>query len=197
MSLKKCDLTWRYLIKKATRDDLIAKKKVLLSDKTQVKLKEKDRAADDFIAFRQTLPFNKENILFLEDHDETETEQTVAEVKKEFVEILTGFEDVLHVEATVQLYTFDILVYFLLVNKGKESLNDVSIELSVSSNLVILESPQSITLNGKESQKLRACLKITATDLSTLFGQISYSDKSGKTSYINLNSLQVDFVVFA
>ncbi len=165
------------------------------------------KSPDEFISFRHVKPFDSENLdLLEEDTDDSvvriKTKPTTDGPQFKFNEILTGTEvfvfikkDPIHLEATIEIFSYDIVIEFLIVNKTKNILQNISIEQFVPSNLEIIERPQQISLNADQSRTLRSCIKFTSTSNSFIFGQISYSNHKGVAHTLNINGIFIDLLV--
>jgi vesicle coat complex subunit len=101
----------------------------------------------------------------------------------------------LHIEACVEIFTFDIVIEFLIKNKTKNELQNISIDLFAPTNLDIIERVPVISLASGESKKVRACIKFSSTCNSYIFGQVNYANNKGALYSLNLSGIFVDLLV--
>jgi len=180
----------------------------LAYERQRIKENEKDsqvvkktmKAPDEFISFRHVKPFDSENLDILEDDNEDSLSSILKNKSKnegsqaKFNEILTGTEDPIHLEASIEIFSYDIVIEFMMVNKTTNILQNISIEMFVPSNLEMIERPQQVSLNAGQSRNLRACIKFTSTSNSFIFGQISYSNHKGVAQSLNMNGIFIDLL---
>lgn len=161
-----------------------------------------------FISFRQVTPYDAENLGFIEEDADDENNKLEEELeqllcnenenekqnnnKKQFVEVLTGSEDPLSVEAIIEIYTFDIMIEFYVKNRSKQDLQNISIELFAPSNLEIIEKAPLFSLKSGEVSKSRSCIKFSQSCNSFIFGEVSFSNYRGTVSSINLSGVFIN-----
>lgn len=157
---------------------------------------------DDYISFRHVKPFDPDNMDIVED----EVQEIPLEKKKmddltsnnnqhKFTEVLTGSEDPLHIEAVVEIFTFDIVMEFFIKNKTKTDFQNIALDLFAPTNLDIIEKSPPITLAGGESKTVRSCIKFSSTCNSYIFGQVSYANSKGVVNILNLSGIFIDLLV--
>ncbi len=81
--------------------------------------------AGDFVCFRHVVPYDNENLGFIEDNNDNLEENLLLQKdldqllltgtenqtdKKKFIVNLTGNEDIIQVDATIEIFTFDIMI---------------------------------------------------------------------------------------
>jgi hypothetical protein len=154
---------------------------------------------DEFISFRHVKPFDPENLDVIEDDvvNTAENKKILEESNKnnKFTEMLTGSEDPLHVEAVVEIFTFDIVIEFFIKNKTKSDLQNITIELFAPTNLEIIEHAPQISLAANEAKTVRSCIKFSTTCNSFIFGQVNYANSKGALNSINLSGIFIDLLV--
>ena len=109
----------------------------------------KNNQPDDFISFRHCKIYdpdnpdlgedesdmnliNKQNVEINDELFNTNSSSRESDNKKRrFVEVLSGTEDPLFVEAEVNIYTYDLSIEFTIKNKSKNALQNVSLQLFV------------------------------------------------------------------
>ena len=114
--------------------------------------------------------------------------------KRRFVEVLSGTEDPLFVEAEVNIYTFDLNIEFTIKNKSKNALQNVSLQLFVPKEFSIIEKPPIFTLEPNEVVHVRSSVKFTKTLNAYIFGQISFNNFKGESSFIHLSGLFIELL---
>ena len=150
----------------------------------------KNNQPDDFISFRHCKMYDPDNPDVGEDDeinnsrkksnqeisDEQYTTRDSENKKRRFVEVISGTEDPLFVEAEVNIYTFDLSIEFTIKNKSKNALQNVSLQLFVPKEFSIIEKPPIFTLEPNEVVHVRSSVKFTKTVNAYIFGQISFNN---------------------
>jgi vesicle coat complex subunit len=101
----------------------------------------------------------------------------------------------MHIEAIVELYTFDIVIEFFIKNCQKTDLQNISLELFAPEHLSIIEKAPHVNLSPGESKTIRTCFKFSSTSNSYIFGQVSYADNKGYVKTLNLSGIFIDLLV--
>lgn len=101
----------------------------------------------------------------------------------------------MHVEAAVEIFTFDIVIEFHIKNTTKKDLQNVTIDLFAPNHLDIIEKAPTLNLAANEYKKVRSCIKFSATCNCYIFGQVTYTDKKGALDTINLSGMFIDLLV--
>jgi coatomer subunit beta len=109
---------------------------------------------------------------------------------------LTGCNDSIYAEATVNVHEYDIILDILLVNQTKSTLENISIELRTMGDLEVVETPHSYTLGPNTANNVAVNIKVSSTETGTIFGNIVYtiSGAGGKRSYIVLNDININIM---
>ncbi len=95
----------------------------------------------------------------------------------------------------MEIFTFDIVIEFLLKNKTKQDLQNITIDLFAPTNLDIIEKAPQISLLGGETKTVRSCIKFSSTSNSYIFGQVTYANNKGALNSLNLSGLFIDLLV--
>eukprot|EP00033_Pygsuia_biforma_P002544 GCRY01002815.1.p1 GENE.GCRY01002815.1~~GCRY01002815.1.p1 ORF type:complete len:953 (+),score=322.44 GCRY01002815.1:219-3077(+) len=110
---------------------------------------------------------------------------------------LSGMSDVIYAEAYVNVHQFDVVLDVLIINQSKETLQNVSLELSTIGDLKVCERPQSYTLGPLASIQIKASIKVSSTETGIIFGNLVY-DIAGKPSSdrnsIILSEIRIDIM---
>jgi coatomer subunit beta len=144
---------------------------------------------DDCINFRHVKPFDADDV----EEDNTNKDYNT-KTNNKFIEVLTGTEDPLLVEVSVEIFTFDIVIEFHIKNTLKSDLQNICLELYAPENLSIIEKPPQINLAPQEIKTVRSCFKFSSTSNSYIFGQVSYADNKGYNKSLNLSGINVDLL---
>ena len=172
----------------------------------------KNNQPDDFISFRHCKIYDPDNPDLGEDestlnqlnkqnaeiNDEffstNSSSRDIENKKRRFVEVLSGTEDPLFVEAEVNIYTYDLSIEFTIKNKSKNALQNVSLQLFVPKEFSIIEKPPIFTLEPNETVHVRSSVKFTKTINAYIFGQISFNNFKGENSFIHLSGLFIELL---
>ena len=172
----------------------------------------KNNQPDDFISFRHCKIYdpdnpdlgedesdmnliNKQNVEMNDELFNTNSSSRESDNKKRrFVEVLSGTEDPLFVEAEVNIYTYDLSIEFTIKNKSKNALQNVSLQLFVPKEFSIIEKPPIFTLEPNETVHVRSSVKFTKTINAYIFGQISFNNFKGENSFIHLSGLFIELL---
>ena len=172
----------------------------------------KNNQPDDFISFRHCKIYDPDNPDLGEDESDmnlinnqnveindelfnTNSSSRESDNKKRrFVEVLSGTEDPLFVEAEVNIYTYDLSIEFTIKNKSKNALQNVSLQLFVPKEFSIIEKPPIFTLEPNETVHVRSSVKFTKTINAYIFGQISFNNFKGENSFIHLSGLFIELL---
>ena len=172
----------------------------------------KNNQPDDFINFRHCKIYdpdnpdlgedesdmnliNKQNVEINDELFNTNSSSRESDNKKRrFVEVLSGTEDPLFVEAEVNIYTYDLSIEFTIKNKSKNALQNVSLQLFVPKEFSIIEKPPIFTLEPNETVHVRSSVKFTKTINAYIFGQISFNNFKGENSFMHLSGLFIELL---
>ncbi|CAH8526217.1 unnamed protein product [Schistosoma rodhaini] len=111
---------------------------------------------------------------------------------------LTGFSDPVYAEAYVHVNQFDILLDVLVVNQTKDTLQNLTLELSTLGDLRLVEKPSPLTIAPQDFANIKANIKVSSTENGIIFGNISYDVRgsSGETTCIVLNDIHIDIMEY-
>ena len=172
----------------------------------------KNNQPDDFISFRHCKIYdpdnpdlgedesdmnliNKQNVEINDELFNTNSSSRESDNKKRrFVEVLSGTEDPLFVEAEVNIYTYDLSIEFTIKNKSKNALQNVSLQLFVPKEFSIIEKPPIFTLEPNETVHVRSSVKFTKTINAYIFGQTSFNNFKGENSFMHLSGLFIELL---
>lgn len=111
---------------------------------------------------------------------------------------LTGFSDPLYSECYVNVHRFDIVLDVLVMNRTKDTLQNVSLELATLGDLKLCDrTNQSYTIAPRGRVWIRANLKVSSTETGIIYGNLVY-DVAGSTvtdkHCVVLNNIRVDII---
>ncbi|CAH8518867.1 unnamed protein product [Heterobilharzia americana] len=111
---------------------------------------------------------------------------------------LTGFSDPVYAEAYVHVNQFDILLDVLVVNQTRDTLQNLTLELSTLGDLRLVEKPSPLTIAPQDFANIKANIKVSSTENGIIFGNISYDVRgsSGETTCIVLNDIHIDIMEY-
>ncbi|KAD7478488.1 hypothetical protein E3N88_01624 [Mikania micrantha] len=87
---------------------------------------------------------------------------------------LTGFSDPVYAEAYVTVHHYDIVLDVTIINRTKETLQNICLELATMGDLKLVECPQNYTLAAESSKQIKANIKVSSTETGVIFGNIVY-----------------------
>jgi len=87
---------------------------------------------------------------------------------------LTGLSDPVYAEARVTVHQYDIVLDVTLVNRTRETLQAVQLELATMGDLKLVERPQPHNLPPGGSRTLRANVKVSSTETGVIFGNVVF-----------------------
>ena len=109
---------------------------------------------------------------------------------------LTGFSDPVYAEAYVTVHHYDIVLDVTVVNRTKETLQNLCLELATMGDLKLVERPQNYVLAPESSRQIRANIKVSSTETGVIFGNIVYETASNllDRSVVVLNDIHIDIM---
>jgi len=111
------------------------------------------------------------------------------------VQQMTGLADPVYVEAFLQVHSFDLVLELLMVNRTKETLQNVLVELSTQGDLKIVDRPVAVTLTPGQQTTVHASIKVASTETGIIFGYVTYEKRSAVDKECSvLNELHVDIL---
>ncbi|XP_050375463.1 coatomer subunit beta-1 [Argentina anserina] len=108
---------------------------------------------------------------------------------------LTGFSDSVYAEAYVTVHHYDIVLDVTVINRTKETLQNLCLELATMGDLKLVERPQNYTLAPESSKKIKANIKVSSTETGVIFGNIVYETSNvHERTVIVLNDIHIDIM---
>ncbi|KAH6757536.1 Coatomer [Perilla frutescens var. hirtella] len=108
---------------------------------------------------------------------------------------LTGFSDPVYAEAYVTVHHYDIVLDVTLINRTKETLQNLCLELATMGDLKLVERPQNYTLAPESSKQIKANIKVSSTETGVIFGNIVYETSNVlERAVVVLNDIHIDIM---
>ncbi|EPS61596.1 hypothetical protein M569_13199, partial [Genlisea aurea] len=108
---------------------------------------------------------------------------------------LTGFSDPVYAEAYVTVHHYDILLDVTVINRTKETLQNLCLELATMGDLKLVERPQNYTLAPESSKQIKANIKVSSTETGVIFGNIVYETSNVlERNVVVLNDIHIDIM---
>lgn len=108
---------------------------------------------------------------------------------------LTGFSDPVYAEAYVTVHHYDIVLDVTVINRTKETLQNLCLELATMGDLKLVERPQNYTLAPESSKQIKANIKVSSTETGVIFGNIVYETSNvHERMVIVLNDIHIDIM---
>lgn len=157
-----------------------------------------------FICFRICTYFQGMSQLELEDEVQDDLKRATGEFTKDGDDAnklnrilqLTGFSDPVYAEAYVTVHHYDIVLDVTVINRTKETLQNLCLELATMGDLKLVERPQNYTLAPESSKQIKANIKVSSTETGVIFGNIVYETSSNvlERNVIVLNDIHIDIM---
>ncbi|MFQ6638626.1 hypothetical protein Gotur_016558, partial [Gossypium turneri] len=108
---------------------------------------------------------------------------------------LTGFSDPVYAEAYVTVHHYDIVLDITVINRTKETLQNLCLELATMGDLKLVERPQNYTLAPESSKQIKANIKVSSTETGVIFGNIVYETSNVlERTVVVLNDIHIDIM---
>ncbi|KAK4267696.1 hypothetical protein QN277_024442 [Acacia crassicarpa] len=122
------------------------------------------------------------------------TKDTDDENKLNRILQLTGFSDPVYAEAYVTVNRYDIVLEVTVINRTKETLQNLCLELATKGDLELVERPQNYTLTPESSKQIMANIMVSSIETGVIFGNIVYGTPSNvlERTVIVLNDIHID-----
>ncbi|CAI9754509.1 unnamed protein product [Fraxinus pennsylvanica] len=108
---------------------------------------------------------------------------------------LTGFSDPVYAEAYVTVHQYDIVLDVTVINRTKQTLQNLCLELATMGDLKLVERPQNYTLAPDSSKQIKANIKVSSTETGVIFGNIVYETSNVlERTVVVLNDIHIDIM---
>nr|GEU38690.1 coatomer subunit beta-1 [Tanacetum cinerariifolium] len=158
---------------------------------------------DDLIDFYHLKSRKGMSLLELEDEVQDDLKRATGEFVKEGdaanklnrIIQLTGFSDPVYAEAYVTVHHYDIVLEVTVINRTKETLQNLCLELATMGDLKLVERPQNYTLAPESSKQIKANIKVSSTETGVIFGNIVYETSNVlERNVVVLNDIHIDIM---
>ncbi|KAH9297610.1 hypothetical protein KI387_029292, partial [Taxus chinensis] len=182
---------------------MLADKQLREIEETKAKALISHAQPDDLIDFRLLKSRKGMSQLELEDEVEDDLKRATGEFIKDGdstnklnrVLQLTGFSDPVYAEAYVTVHQYDIVLDVTVINRTKETLQNLCLELATMGDLKLVERPQNYTLAPESSKQIKANIKVSSTETGVIFGNIVYETTSVlDRNVVVLNDIHIDIM---
>lgn len=108
---------------------------------------------------------------------------------------LTGLSDPVYAEAYVTVHQYDIVLDVTIINRTKDTLQNLCLELATMGDLKLVDRPQNYTLAPESSKQIKANIKVSSTETGIIFGNIVYETSNVlDRMVVVLNDIHVDIM---
>jgi coatomer subunit beta len=182
---------------------MLADKQFRETEESKAKAQVLHAQPDDLIDFRLLKSRKGMSQLELEDQVEDDLKRATGEFtqdgdsmnKLNRVLQLTGFSDPVYAEAYVTVHQYDIVLDITVINRTKETLQNLCLELATMGDLKLVERPQNYTLAPESSKQIKANIKVSSTETGVIFGNIVYETTSVlDRNVVVLNDIHIDIM---
>ncbi|KAJ1409987.1 Coatomer beta subunit, C-terminal [Sesbania bispinosa] len=183
---------------------MLADKQRRETEEIKAKAQISNAQPDDLIDFYHLKSRKGMSQLELEDEVQDDLKRATGEFTKDADDAnklnrilqLTGFSDPVYAEAYVTVHHYDIVLDVTVINRTKETLQNLCLELATMGDLKLVERPQNYTLAPESSKQIKANIKVSSTETGVIFGNIVYETSSNvlERTVIVLNDIHIDIM---
>ncbi|KAF3430973.1 hypothetical protein FNV43_RR25703 [Rhamnella rubrinervis] len=183
---------------------MLADKQLRETEEKKAKAQISNAQPDDLIDFYHLKSRKGMSQLELEDEVQDDLKRATGEFTKDRDDAyklnrvlqLTGFSDPVYAEAYVTVHHYDIVLDVTVINRTKETLQNLCLELATMGDLKLVERPQNYTLAPESSKQIKANIKVSSTETGVIFGNIVYEASSSvlDRTVIVLNDIHIDIM---
>ncbi|GJS44063.1 coatomer subunit beta-1 [Tanacetum coccineum] len=182
---------------------MLAEKQLRETEELKAKAQVLYAQPDDLIDFYHLKSRKGMSLLELEDEVQDDLKRATGEFVKEGdaanklnrIIQLTGFSDPVYAEAYVTVHHYDIVLEVTVINRTKETLQNLCLELATMGDLKLVERPQNYTLAPESSKQIKANIKVSSTETGVIFGNIVYETSNVlERNVVVLNDIHIDIM---
>lgn len=183
--------------------NMLADKQFRETEERKAKAQISHSQPDDLIDFYHLKSRKGMSQLELEDEVQDDLKRATGEFTKDNDDVnklnrilqLTGFSDPVYAEAYVTVHHYDIVLDVTVINRTKETLQNLCLELATMGDLKLVERPQNYTLAPESSKQIRANIKVSSTETGVIFGNIVYETSNVlERNVVVLNDIHIDIM---
>ncbi|KAJ4834767.1 hypothetical protein Tsubulata_020007 [Turnera subulata] len=182
---------------------MLSEKQLRESEEQKAKAQVSNAQPDDLIDFYHLKSRKGMSQLELEDEVQDDLKRATGEFIKDGDDAnklnrilqLTGFSDPVYAEAYVTVHHYDIVLDVTVINRTKETLQNLCLELATMGDLKLVERPQNYTLAPESSKQIKANIKVSSTETGVIFGNIVYETSNVlERTVVVLNDIHIDIM---
>ncbi|KZV20730.1 Coatomer, beta subunit isoform 1 [Dorcoceras hygrometricum] len=182
---------------------MLSDKQLRETEEIKAKAQISSSQPDDLIDFYYLKSRKGMSLLELEDEVQDDLKRATGEFMKDDNDAnklnrilqLTGFSDPVYAEAYVTVHQYDIVLDVTIINRTKETLQNLCLELATMGDLKLVERPQNYTLAPESSKQIKANIKVSSTETGVIFGNIVYETSNVlERNVIVLNDIHIDIM---
>ncbi|CAD5186231.1 unnamed protein product [Musa acuminata subsp. malaccensis] len=182
---------------------MLAEKQFRETEEIKAKAQISHAQPDDLIDFYHLKSRKGMSQLELEDEVQDDLKRATGEFMKDGDDAnklnrilqLTGFSDPVYAEAFVTVHHYDIVLDVTVINRTKETLQNLCLELATMGDLKLVDRPQNYTLAPESSKQIRANIKVSSTETGVIFGNIVYETSNVlERTVVVLSDIHIDIM---
>ncbi|CAA0821260.1 Coatomer subunit beta-1 [Striga hermonthica] len=182
---------------------MLSDKQLRETEEIKAKAQVSHSQPDDLIDFYHLKSRKGMSLLELEDQVQDDLKRATGEFVKDAEDAnklnriiqLTGFSDPVYAEAYVTVHHYDIVLDVTVINRTKETLQNLCLELATMGDLKLVERPQNYTLAPESSKQIKANIKVSSTETGVIFGNIVYETSNVlDRNVVVLNDIHIDIM---
>ncbi|TYH92918.1 hypothetical protein ES332_A13G217900v1 [Gossypium tomentosum] len=182
---------------------MLSEKQLRETEELKAKAQVSHAQPDDLIDFYHLKSRKGMSQLELEDEVQDDLKRATGEFVKDADDAnklnrilqLTGFSDPVYAEAYVTVHHYDIVLDVTVINRTKETLQNLCLELATMGDLKLVDRPQNYTLAPESSKQIKANIKVSSTETGVIFGNIVYETSNVlERTVVVLNDIHIDIM---
>ncbi|KAG8491131.1 hypothetical protein CXB51_014266 [Gossypium anomalum] len=182
---------------------MLSEKQLQETEELKAKAQVSHAQPDDLIDFYHLKSRKGMSQLELEDEVQDDLKRATGEFVKDADDAnklnrilqLTGFSDPVYAEAYVTVHHYDIVLDITVINRTRETLQNLCLELATMGDLKLVERPQNYTLAPESSKQIKANIKVSSTETGVIFGNIVYETSNVlERTVVVLNDIHIDIM---
>ncbi|MBA0747790.1 hypothetical protein Gogos_004676 [Gossypium gossypioides] len=182
---------------------MLSEKQLQETEELKAKAQVSHAQPDDLIDFYHLKSRKGMSQLELEDEVQDDLKRATGEFVKDADDAnklnrilqLTGFSDPVYAEAYVTVHHYDIVLDITVINRTRETLQNLCLELATMGDLKLVERPQNYTLAPESSKQIKVNIKVSSTETGVIFGNIVYETSNVlERTVVVLNDIHIDIM---
>ncbi|MBA0839207.1 hypothetical protein Goarm_004963 [Gossypium armourianum] len=182
---------------------MLSEKQLQETEELKAKAQVSHAQPDDLIDFYHLKSRKGMSQLELEDEVQDDLKRATGEFVKDADDAnklnrilqLTGFSDPVYAEAYVTVHHYDIVLDITVINRTRETLQNLCLELATMGDLKLVERPQNYTVAPESSKQIKVNIKVSSTETGVIFGNIIYETSNVlERTVVVLNDIHIDIM---